>query len=148
MKRALKNFINKKKFTKLEENKYDNDEKEDLYINNSFMVDENLNIIVSINNKYVFGNELYQGIYKLLPIPLISNTFYSNVVIICYKLMKIINNFLSEFHDKMDRIAINLTLTHGGEIASISLNRNIDSDELCVLLFRKINEFNNSYTGE
>ena len=75
VKRALKNFINKKKFTKVEENKYDDDDghKEEIYVNNSFMVDEDQNIVVSIDNKYVFGNQLYQRIYKLVPIPLVNN---------------------------------------------------------------------------
>ena len=90
------------------------------------MIDEDQNIIVSIDNKYIMGNQLYQRIYRLVPIPIINNTIFSNVEMITYKLMEIINNFLSEFHNKMDRIAINLTLLHGEEIASINLDRNIN----------------------
>ena len=57
VKRALKNFIDKKRFTKVEENKYDDDEKkEEIYINNDFMLDEDQNIIISIDNKYIMGN--------------------------------------------------------------------------------------------
>ena len=137
VKRALKNFINKKRFTKVEENKYDYDDdekKEEIYINNDFMLDEDQNIIVSIDNKYVFGNQLHQRIYRLLPIPIINNTIFSNVEMITYKLMEIINNFLSEFHNKMDRIAINLILLHGEEIASINLDRNINIENLIMLL--------------
>ena len=80
VKKALKNFIHKKNFAKVEENKYDDDKKkEEIYINNDFMIDEDQNIIVSIDNKYVFGNQLYQRIYRLLQIPIINNSIYSNV---------------------------------------------------------------------
>ena len=63
VRRALKNFINKKRFTKVEKNKYDDgydEKKEEIYINNDFMIDEDQNIVVSIDNKYVFGDQLYQ----------------------------------------------------------------------------------------
>ena len=73
------------------------------------MLDEDQNIIVSIDNKYIMGNQLYQRVYRLLQIPIINNSIYSNVEMISHKLIEIINNFLFEFHDKMDRIAINLT---------------------------------------
>ena len=62
--------------------------------------------------------------------------------------MEIINNFLFEFHDKMDRIAINLTLLHGEEIASINLDRNINIRNLIILLIEKINDFHNSYIDQ
>ena len=90
----MKNFIFKKRFTKVEENKYDDDDghKEEIYMNNNFMVNEEQNIIASIDNKYVFGNQLYQRIYRLVPIPIINNSIYSNVEMISYKLMEIINN--------------------------------------------------------
>ena len=96
VRRALKNFIDKKRFTKVEENKYDdNDEKkEEIYTNNDFMIDEDQNIIVSIDNKYIMGNQLYQRIYRLLQIPIVNNSIYSNFEIIANKLMEIINNFL------------------------------------------------------
>ena len=96
VKRALKNFIGKKRFTKVEENKYDDGydkKKEEIYINNDFMIDEDQNIIVSIDNKYVFGDQLYQRIYRLLQIPIINNSIFSNVEMITYKLMEIINIF-------------------------------------------------------
>ena len=54
----MKNFIDKKRFTKAEENKYDDEDdekKEEIYINNDFMIDEDQNIIVSIDNKYIFA---------------------------------------------------------------------------------------------
>ena len=62
--------------------------------------------------------------------------------------MDIITNFLIELNDKMDRIAINLTLSHGEEIASITLNRNIEMEELYMLLNRKMHEFNDSYNDQ
>ena len=71
----------------MEENKYDDsydEKKEEIYINNDFMIDEDQNIVVSIDNKYVFGNQLHQRIYRLLPIPIINNTIFSNVEIIAY----------------------------------------------------------------
>ena len=90
----MKNFIDKKRFTRVEENKYDDDDekKEEIYVNNSFMVDEDQNIVVSIDNKYIIGNQLYQRIYRLVPIPIINNSIFSNVEMITYKLMEI--NFL------------------------------------------------------
>ena len=104
------------------------------------MIDEDQNIIVSIDNKYIMGNQLYQRIYRLLQIPIINNSIFSNVEMITYKLMEIINNFLSEFYCKMDRIAINLTLLHGEGIASINLDRNINIGNLIMLLIEKIND--------
>ena len=61
VRRALKNFIDKKRFTKVEENKYDYDDdekKEEIYINNDFMINQDQDIVVSIDNKYVFGQKL------------------------------------------------------------------------------------------
>ena len=112
------------------------------------MIDEDQNIIVSIDNKYIMGNQLYQRIYRLLQVPIVNNSLYSNVEMITYKLMEIINNFLSEFHNKMDRIAINLTLLHGEEIASINLDRNINIENLIMLLVDRINAFHNSYIDQ
>ena len=54
------------------------------------------------DNKYIMGNQLYQRIYRLLQVPIINNSIYSNVEIIAHKILEIINNFLFEFHDKMD----------------------------------------------
>ena len=145
----MKKFIDKKRFTKVEENKYDDDgHKEEIYINNDFMIDEDQNIVVNIDNKYVFGNQLYQRIYRLVTIPIINNSIFSNVEMITYKLMEIINNFLSEFNDKMDRIAINLTLLHGEEIASINLDRNINIENLIMLMVTRINAFHSSYIDQ
>ena len=112
------------------------------------MIDEDQNIIVSIDNKYVFGDQLYQRIYRLVPIPVVNNSIFSNIEMITYKLMEIINNFLSEFHNKMDRISINLTLLHGEEIANINLDRNINIENLIMLLVNRLNAFHNSYTDE
>ena len=62
--------------------------------------------------------------------------------------MEIIIIFLSEFHNKMDRIAMNITLLHGEEIASINLDRNINIENLIMLLVEKIYVFNNSYIDQ
>ena len=53
--------------------------------------------------------------------------------------MDIIDNFLNKYHDKMERIAINLTLLHGEEIASINLDRNININNLIMMLVDRIN---------
>ncbi len=92
----MKKFIDKKRFTRVEENKYDDDDgkKEEIYINNDFMIDEDQNIIISIDNKYIMGNQLYQRIYRLLQVPIVNNSIYSNVEMIAHKLLEIINNFL------------------------------------------------------
>ena len=84
----------------------------------------------------------------MVPITVLNNSIILNVGIIASKLMEIIDNFLSEFHDKMDRIAINLTLLHGVDvftIGSINIDRNININDLIKLLIDKIDAFHNSY---
>ena len=51
------------------------------------MVDENQNIVITVNNKYIMGNQLYQRIYRLLQIPIVNNSIYSNVEMIAHKLL-------------------------------------------------------------
>ena len=67
---------------------------------------------------------------------------------ISYKLMDIIENFLNDFHYKMERIAINLTLLHGEEISSINLDTNINIENLIMLIVDRINVFHNSQSDQ
>ena len=70
----------------MEENKYDYDDekKEEIHINNDFMIYEDQNIIVSLDTNNVFGDQLYQRIYRLLPIPIINNSIFSMLFLLYF----------------------------------------------------------------